>query len=322
VRSLRVSGLGLVVTGDAVLAAGPGILIEQDRNRITISAPPVAAPSVPDPLPGDPGGPVDWATLLNVPATFPPAAHTHPTGDVTGLDAALAGKADASAVALKADAAALALKADTSALALKADASAVAGKADQTTVTAALALKADTSSVSSALSVKADSSALTAKADLASPSFTGSPTAPTQTGGDNSTKVATTAYARQAAPNGSYRTILDCSGSHTAARVAGLYALSQGQPLAISGTGTLYPLNTIYLAAADYPTVDGLVAKLRIRAQLYTNDVAPTGNYTFGLYPITRPATSGGAGVGIYTLGTVVPGSTGLRSPRQQRTAS
>ncbi len=35
----------------------------------------------------------------------------------------------------------------------------------------------------------------TTKADLASPTFTGTPTAPTQSMGDNSTKLATTAYA-------------------------------------------------------------------------------------------------------------------------------
>ena len=34
----------------------------------------------------------------------------------------------------------------------------------------------------------------TTKADLASPTFTGTPTAPTQTAGDNSTAIATTAY--------------------------------------------------------------------------------------------------------------------------------
>ena len=108
-----------------------------------------------------------------------------------------------------------------------------------------------------------------------------------------------------------YSTLLDCSGSHIAARVAGTYAIGQGDPLAISGTGTLYPIKTINIVAADYAAAGSLPARLRIRAQLYTNDVAPTGNYTFGLYPITRPATSGAAGQNIYTLGTVVPGSDG-----------
>lgn len=38
----------------------------------------------------------------------------------------------------------------------------------------------------------------TTKADLASPALTGNPTAPTQTAGDNSTKIATTAYVETA----------------------------------------------------------------------------------------------------------------------------
>lgn len=110
-------------------------------------------------------------------------------------------------------------------------------------------------------------------------------------------------------PNASYRTLLDSSGSHVAARVAGTYGFAQSQPLAISGTGTLYPLNTIYIDDADYPTLDGVAPKLRVRAQLYVNDVAPTGNFTVALHPITRPASSGGAGVLIYTIGAAVASS-------------
>lgn len=34
-----------------------------------------------------------WASVTGKPATFPPATHAHATADVTGLDAALAGKA-------------------------------------------------------------------------------------------------------------------------------------------------------------------------------------------------------------------------------------
>lgn len=113
-----------------------------------------------------------------------------------------------------------------------------------------------------------------------------------------------------AVPNASYRTILDSSGSHTAGRTANTYGFAQGQPLAVTGTGTLYALNTIYINSADFPTLDGVAPKLRVRAQLYVNDVAPTGNFTFGLHPITRPATSGGAGLCIYTIGAAVAGST------------
>jgi hypothetical protein len=149
------------------------------------------------------------------------------------------------------------------------------------------------------------------KANLAGPTFTGVPAAPTPAVGTNTTQISTTAYVVAAVPNSSYRTILTGSGSHTAAKVAGTYGMADGDPLAVSGTGTLYPLKTINLVAADFPPVNGLAPKLRLRAQLYTNDVAPTGNFTFGLYPITRPATSGGAGLCIYTLGTVVSGSNG-----------
>ena len=113
------------------------------------------------------------------------------------------------------------------------------------------------------------------------------------------------------ASNTTYRTVIDCTASHIAARVAGTYWFGQGQPAGITGTGTLYAPNIVYIDAADYPTLGGVTPKLRIRAQCYTNDVAPTGNFTLGLYPVTRPATSGGAGVCIYTMGALVTGSGG-----------
>lgn len=139
--------------------------------------------------------------------------------------------------------------------------------------------------------------------------FTVSPTAPTPTAGDNSTKVATTAYVRAAAAHSSYRNLLERDASHTAGKTAATYAIGTGDPAAVSGTGTLYPQGVFYYDPADHPTLDGLAPKLRIRAQVFCNDVAPTGTYIIGLYPVTRPATSGAAGLCIYTLGTVVSGS-------------
>jgi hypothetical protein len=108
--------------------------------------------------------------------------------------------------------------------------------------------------------------------------------------------------------NVKYKTILSSTGSHIATKVAGTYGMGVGNPLAVSGTGILYPLDVIYIVSTDFTTG----AQFRISAQVMVNDVAPTGNYTFGLYPITRPGTSGGAGLNIYTLGTVVSGSTVL----------
>jgi hypothetical protein len=77
----------------------------------------------------------------------------------------------------------------------------------------------------------------------------------------------------------------------------------------VAGGSLADPLALIYIDNADYTTA-GVENMLRVHATLHANNVAPTGNYTVGLYPITRPASSGGAGVLIYTIGTVVSGST------------
>lgn len=114
---------------------------------------------------------------------------------------------------------------------------------------------------------------------------------------------------------GLYRNLAYAAGSHTAGKVAGTYFMGMGDPLEVSGTGTLYPPVIIYLAVADFKAKNGPDPKLRIRATLHTNDVAPTGNFTFGLYPITRPAASGGAGLCIYTMGTVVASATQISAP-------
>lgn len=114
---------------------------------------------------------------------------------------------------------------------------------------------------------------------------------------------------------GLYYPVLYAAGSHTAGKVAGTYFLPLGNPLEVSGTGTLYPPAILYLTRSDYVTKNGPAPKLRIRATLHANDVSPTGNFTFGLYPVTRPGTSGGAGVDIYTLGTVVAQATQISTP-------
>lgn len=163
----------------------------------------------------------------------------------------------------------------------------------------------------------AQQTALDLKANIASQAFTGTPslptgtTATTQSAGDNDTSLATTAFATSIQSYGQYKTLREAAGSHIAARVAGTYFLPYGSAIGITGTGTLYPPVLIHIVGADYPTVNGVAPKLRIRVVLAVNDAAPTGNFTFGLYPVTRPGTSGGAGLDIYTMGTVVTGSNG-----------
>lgn len=117
--------------------------------------------------------------------------------------------------------------------------------------------------------------------------------------------------ASSGAPNNSYRVILDSSGSHIAGKTAAVYGLGQGHPLLVTGgTGSLEPLNLIHIAAADFPTIGGLGTKMKIKGSINVNETAPTGTYTLGLYPVTRPgASAGGAGLLVYTIGTVVTGS-------------
>jgi hypothetical protein len=108
-------------------------------------------------------------------------------------------------------------------------------------------------------------------------------------------------------PNSSYRVLDTASGSHIAAKVAGTYMLPRGEVAAVSGTGILYPIALFPLYAADFPTVNGITTKLRIRAIISVNNIAPTGNFTVGFYPVTKGA--GGAGLNIYSTGTLVSGS-------------
>ena len=108
-------------------------------------------------------------------------------------------------------------------------------------------------------------------------------------------------------PNASYRTIELAAGSHIAGKVAGTYMIPGGDPLAVSGTGVLYPIVLIPIYAADLPSINGIAVKLKLRAIVAVNAVAPTGNFTVGLYPVT--SGGGGTGVKIYSTGTLVSGS-------------
>lgn len=105
------------------------------------------------------------------------------------------------------------------------------------------------------------------------------------------------------------RVILAVGGSMIAGKGAATYGFSYESQLIVSGTGTLYPLAIVNLTAAKFPSIFGLTPKFRIRWDFATNDVIPSASFDVGLSPVTRPATSGGAGLGIYTLGALVSGS-------------
>ena len=106
---------------------------------------------------------------------------------------------------------------------------------------------------------------LAAKADLASPALTGNPTAPTQTAGNNSTRLATTAYVDTATASlklpfatGDYYSL---SGGET----SGTY-----QALSTAGVLQAHP---VYLQAGNYDRIAMYVA------------TAAVSTYRLGVYP-------------------------------------
>ena len=108
-------------------------------------------------------------------------------------------------------------------------------------------------------------SSLAAKADLASPALTGNPTAPTQTAGNNSTRLATTAYVDTATASlklpfatGDYYSL---SGGET----SGTY-----QALSTAGVLQAHP---VYLQAGNYDRIAMYVA------------TAAVSTYRLGVYP-------------------------------------
>ncbi len=125
---------------------------------------------------------------------------------------------------------------------------------------------------------------------------------------------------------GAYNILKTSNTSLIAGVVAGTYFLvHQGNSNGTtSGTAVLIMPAMVRIVAADFPSIGGLTPKLRIRATVAVNHTAPTGNFTLGLYPITQPASSGGAGVRSWTIGTVVTGSNGatVSTPAADTTTS
>lgn len=116
---------------------------------------------------GGGGGPVAWVDVTGKPIEFPPAAHTHVTADIEGLDTALAAKSVATA-AVAADledfetASITAMNELSDVVATKAAESDLAAltvivgnKANATDVATSLAAKANTVDVNNALAGKA-----------------------------------------------------------------------------------------------------------------------------------------------------------------------
>jgi len=128
---------------------------------------------------------------------------------------------------------------------------------------------------------------------------------------------------------GQYKTLLTTTAGITAGETAATKILSptdvdleqiyeSGNDI-IAGTRFRAFVPMIYFDDAD-ATATSLIQKLRLRAQVNTNNASPTITFTFGLYPVTF---AGGTDTFTVTLGTVVSGSTvAIASPAATSTTS
>jgi hypothetical protein len=91
-------------------------------------------------------------------------------------------------------------------------------------------------------------SALAAKAALASPAFTGNPTAPTQAAGNNSTRLATTAFVQQEIISG--KKTFTADGAITSGEVVVLTAAGEVAPVASSLSSGTLGSEQVHLSAA------------------------------------------------------------------------
>lgn len=188
---------------------------------------------------------------------FPPAAHTHPQSEITGLTTALAGKANASHTHPQSDITGL-----TSDLAAKAPLASPGLTGTPTAPTAAGGT--NTTQLATTAFVQAG---LAPKAPLASPALTGVPTAPTAAVGTNTQQLATTAFVQASTPAGFFPvatpvtkttlqnainaavaagggTVRIPGGTHSINVAAGAVTISSGS-LIIEGVGGTYVTGTM-----------------------------------------------------------------------------
>lgn len=120
---------------------------------------------------------------------------------------------------------------------------------------------------------------LNLKAPLASPAFTGTPTAPTATPANNSTQLATTAYVDSAILGQNFK---EAVGAATTANLVGVYVNG------VAGVGA-----TFTYTATGVDTIDGITLTLGMRV-LLKNQTTDLQN---GIYTVTTAGAIGVAGI-------------------------
>lgn len=227
-----------------------------------------------------------WSEITSKPSTFAPSAHTHATSEITNLDTALAAKAPLASPAFTGTVTGITKAmvglgsvdntADSAKPVSSAQQTALDGKSDtgHTHAYSSLTGIPSTFAPSSHSHVTADvtglDTALGDKAPLASPTFTGTPAAPTATGGTNTTQIATTAFVTTAVStkaNTSHThlwaditdkptTFAPSTHSHAQSDVTGLTAaLAAKEPTIAGGTTSQYLRGDKTFVSIDKTTV-------------------------------------------------------------------
>ena len=236
-------------------------------------------------------------------ATKAALSHSHALADVTGLQGALDGKLGATANAVSASklatARSITLAGDLSG-SVSFDGSA------NVTITAAVV---DDSHAHVIANVDGLQAALDAKAPLASPALTGSPSAPTAVSGTNTTQVATTAFVQQAivdfGPGDMLKAAYDANndGKVDAAEVADAapWAGITGKPTSFTPASHSHPISQ----------VTGLQAALDAKAALASPALTgtPTAPTAVAGTNTTQLATTAFVAVAIGALIDAAPGA-------------
>jgi len=230
-------------------------------------------------------------------------SHSHAIGDVTGLQATLDGKLRASANAVSASKLATAR---TISLAGDLSGSVSFNGTANVTLTAAVA---DDSHAHVIANVDGLQAALDAKASLASPGLTGTPTAPTAASSTNTVQIATTAFVQQAivdfGPGDMLKSSYDADndGKVDAAEVADAapWAGITGKPTSFTPASHSHPVSQ----------VTGLQAALNAKAALASPVLTgtPTAPTAASGTNTTQLATTAFVAVAISALIDAAPGA-------------
>ena len=98
--------------------------------------------------------------------------------------------------------------------------------------------------------------------------------------------------------------------STTTAATRMMFQYSGSTPVLTTGNAIAINPTTYSIVSTDYPTINGVTPKFRLRATIGVNNTAPSVNISFGLFPLTTPASSGGNNVKSWTIGSEVVSST------------